>query len=75
MKLYNFPTTTNERIQANINRLKSDLMGGELDTDSLNLLIDALLEYIDQFEDADLINAYVKLNEAGMYIHRWSATC
>lgn len=69
--LYVLPvaTTTEERIQLNIDRFRNEFMQGDGDIYQVEQLLEIIIEYLSDFEyDPMIEQAYVKLNESFFWL-------
>jgi len=69
--LYVLPvaTTTDERIQSQIDTFRREMLSQDVSLDHIESLISIIIEYLSEFEaDPMLEQAYVKLNESFFWL-------
>ena len=68
LKLINSPFTTEERLQARINALRTELFIGEGDLVYVDEVLRICYRYLCQFESEDIYISTIKLKESIFYI-------
>jgi hypothetical protein len=72
LKLYKFPTTSEERIQSQIDRFAKELKSGDANLDAVNDILGIVLEYLCEFDDDPFLSqAFIKLNEGSFWLDSW----
>lgn len=68
LKLINTPFTHKERIEARIKAFRADILSGDADIEYINDILDAVFDYLSDYQDDDIYASTVKIKEAMFYL-------
>lgn len=61
--------TTEERIQAQIDRFRREFINSDVSTDYIEELLDVIIEHLSEYESHPFLEqAYIKINEANFWL-------
>lgn len=68
------PTTSEERIQMQIERFRKEMIGHDISTENVEDLLGIIIEYLSEYEsDPMLEQAYIKLNESFFWLSSFNS--
>ena len=71
LKLIKSPYTQEERIQARIDSFRKEFMAGDGEMEQVEEYIDVILEYLAQYDDPMLDQAFVRMHECKFWLSAW----
>lgn len=72
LKLIRNELSYEDRIQHRINSFRRDIMMGDADINYINTILETIYDYLEGFEDDDLIASTYKIKEAIFYIDNFT---
>ena len=68
------PTTSEERIQMQIERFRKEMIGHDISTETVEDLLSIIIEYLSEYESDPLLEqAYIKLNESFFWLSSFNS--
>lgn len=72
--LIDSPTTSEERIQMQIDRFRREMLNNDISTEQVEDIIEVVIEYLSNFESDPLLEqAYIKLNESFFWLSSFNS--
>ena len=68
------PSTSEERIQMQIERFRKEMIGHDISTETVEDLLSIIIEYLSEYESDPLLEqAYIKLNESFFWLSSFNS--